>query len=101
MTPFDIAQRYVGEIHELPGDGQDHPFIQWCLSLCQYGPNVKDETPWCSAFVQHPLWELRLPRSRSAAARSNLTIGQSVSLDQAAVGYDLVILTRGYGINPG
>lgn len=100
MTPYAIALRYVG-LRELAGAAQ-HPFIQWCFSLCTgYGYDTADEVPWCSAFAQHPAWELRLPRSKSAAARSWLTVGIPVLPSHAAVGFDVVILTRGAGPQPG
>lgn len=30
MTAFDLAQRFVGEVKELPGQSH-HPFVQWCV----------------------------------------------------------------------
>lgn len=93
MTPlFDLAQRFVGEVTERPGDVHA-PFIQWCLESCGFGPETADEVPWCSAFVNRLCWLLRLPRSKSAMARSWLTIGTPVPLSEAAVG-DVVILMR-------
>jgi len=95
MTPFDLAQRFVGEIREMPGDAQ-HPYIQWCHLLCGLGDDVPDEIPWCSSFVNAVAWQLRLPRSKSAAARSWLSIGETVSgITFATVGYDVVVLRRG------
>lgn len=94
MTPFDLAQRFVGEIRELPGD-QQHPFIQWCHMLCQLGPDQPDEVPWCSSFVNGICWLLRLPRSKSAAARSWLTVGATIPISRAKIGYDVVVLRRG------
>jgi len=100
MTPFDLAQRFVGEVIEIPGP-EHAPFIQWCLEACGYGPEAPDETPWCSAFVNRIAWLLRLPRSKSAAARSWLTVGYSVPLEQATTGWDIVVLTRGKEPQPG
>lgn len=100
MTPFDLASRYVGVIKEIPGD-HDHPFIQWCFSLCGMDPETHDEVAWCSAFAQHPAFELELPRSGSARARSWLNVGERVPLLEARVGYDLVVLQRGAGPQPG
>jgi uncharacterized protein (TIGR02594 family) len=94
MTPFDLAQRFVGEVRELPG-GAQHPFIQWCHLLCGLGEDQPDETPWCSSFVNAIAWQLRLPRSKSAGARSWLSIGETIGLPFAAVGYDVVVLRRG------
>lgn len=100
ITPFDIAQRYLG-LEEIPGE-KDHPFIQWCFTLCGYGTDTPDEIPWCSAFIQHPFWELHLPRSKSARARSWLEIGKAVDREwEARAGFDVVILSRGGGNQPG
>ena len=99
LTAFDLGQRFAG-IQELP-HGKDHPLIQWWLSLCGFGMDSADETPWCSAFVNGIAWELRLPRSKSAAARSWLNIGSSISLEEAQAGFDVVIIQRGEGPQPG
>jgi uncharacterized protein (TIGR02594 family) len=85
---------------EVPGDG-DHPLIVWWLSLCGLGFDVHDEVAWCSAFVNGMAWDLRLPRSKSALARSWLAVGASVPLGEAQVGYDVVIIQRGTGSQPG
>ena len=92
-TVYEFAQRFVGEVVEIPGE-QHAPFIQWCFECCGYGPETPDEVPWCSAFVNRIAWLLRLPRSKSAAARSWLEVGVPVALDAAQVG-DVVVLWRG------
>lgn len=99
ITAYDLATRYVG-IRELKGD-RDHPLIRWWLSLCDLPSEMHDETPWCSAFMNGMAWELRLPRSKSAAARSWLSVGEAVGLRDARVGYDVVVLKRGAGEQPG
>jgi uncharacterized protein (TIGR02594 family) len=81
ITHLDLAHRYLG-IHEKAGD-QDHPLIRWWLSLVAL-PNSPDETPWCSAFMSGLAWELGLPRSLSAAARSWLKVGTPIALDDAS-----------------
>lgn len=100
ITAFSLAQRYVG-IQELSQAGKDHPLIQWWLSLCGFGLEAADEIPWCSAFVNGIAWELRLPRSKSAMARSWLAVGEPVELSRARVGFDVIILRRGAGDQPG
>jgi uncharacterized protein (TIGR02594 family) len=93
MTLYQLAERYVG-IRELVGE-KDHPLIQWWLSLCFDGNlEVHDETAWCSAFMNGMAWELRLPRSKSAMARSWLGVGLAIPLVQARPGYDVAILWR-------
>lgn len=94
MTPYALAQRFVGEIREMPGV-QHHPFIQWAHMLCSLGADQPDETPWCSSFVNAIAWVLNLPRSKSAAARSWLNVGQVIQLRDAVAGSDVVILSRG------
>jgi uncharacterized protein (TIGR02594 family) len=91
MNPFDLAQRYIG-VKELSGT-HNHPLISWWLSLCYYSLDAPDEIPWCSAFVNGIAWELRLPRSKSAAARSWLNVGIPVFMHDARVG-DIVIFKR-------
>lgn len=93
ITPFSLAQRYVG-IRELSG-AQHHPLVSWWLSLCGFSLDAPDEIPWCSAFVNGIAWELRLPRSKSAAARSWLTVGVSVQIADAVADSDIVVLSRG------
>lgn len=100
ITPYDLAQRYIG-IREISEAGKDHPLIQWWLSLCGFGLDAADEIPWCSAFVNGIAWELRLPRSKSAMARSWLGVGTPTLLLEARPGFDIVILRRGDGEQPG
>jgi uncharacterized protein (TIGR02594 family) len=93
MTPFDLAQRFVGEVKEVPGT-DDNPLILWFLSLCEPGIGPHDEVPWCSAFMNAMFWLCRLPRSKSARARSWEDIGVSITLAEALPG-DVIILRRG------
>ncbi len=100
MTPlFELCQRYVGEVHEVAGPVADH-FIAWCHESCPVaGGDVSDEIPWCSSFLNRMAWQLRLPRSKSRAARSWLTVGMAVRPAEAQVG-DVVVLMRGKGPQP-
>lgn len=93
ITPFMLAQRYVG-IKEIAGE-KNHPLVSWWLSLCGFSLDTPDEVPWCSAFVNGIAWELRLPRSKSAAARSWLAVGTPIQMAEAHTDGDLVILSRG------
>lgn len=99
MTPYELASRYLG-IKELAGNAH-HPLIQWWLSLCGLGYDSPDETPWCSAFVNGIAWELSLPRSKSAAARSWLLVGRPVDNLWDARAGDVIVLKRGKGEQPG
>ncbi len=98
MTLYDLAQRFVGEVHELKGSNAS-PFIVWCLQSCDLSL-TSDEIPWCSGFLNRLAWLLRLPRSKSLRARSWLTVGTPVDLQQAKKG-DVVILKRGVEPQPG
>ena len=90
MTAYQLAERYIGIAERLEGD---HPLIRWWHSLTTLG-EAADEVSWCSSFVNGIAWELRLPRSKSAAARSWLQVGAPVPLGAARIGYDVVVLWR-------
>lgn len=91
VTAYEIAQRFVG-IKEVAGS-KHNPFVMSFLTLDQSWPD-SDEVPWCSGFANYVAWLLRLPRSKSLAARSWLTVGSSIQLNDARVGFDIVVLTR-------
>lgn len=100
LTAYDVAQRFVG-VHEREGDAH-HPLIQYCFALCPgFGLDTPDEIPWCSAFMQLPAHVCNVVRSRSARARSWLAVGRVVDLAEARCGWDVVILKRGGGSQPG
>jgi uncharacterized protein (TIGR02594 family) len=98
VTLLDVARRLA--VDELGGDAH-HPLIQYGFMLCAYGPDTPDEVPWCSAWLQVPAQVLGLPLSRSAAARSWLKVGRSVTLDDARPENDVVVLKRGTHPQPG
>lgn len=98
-TPYSIARRYLG-LKERRGKESNPQVLAW-LELAG-GPSDSDEVPWCGAFVNFPCWLLGLSRPSSPArARSWLTVGSPVPLRSAKVGWDLVILQRGEGAQPG
>lgn len=98
ITAYDIAQRFIG-IREVPGS-QDNPAILAMLKLDASWPG-NDEVPWCSAFVNYVAWLLRLPRSKSLRARSWLQVGTAITKSDATPGFDVVVLQRGGGSQPG
>ena len=98
VTALEIAQRFIG-IAEVDGPVSD-PHVLAMLRLDAKWVE-DDETPWCSAFVNYVAWLLRLPRSKSLAARSWLNVGLPVMLDEAEPAFDVVILKRGSGKQPG
>lgn len=100
MTPYELAMRFVGEITELPGPNKNSPFIQWCHESVGL-VDTPDEVAWCSSFVNRICWILRLPRSKSARARSWLTLGRPLDAKDAVPGHDVIVLKRGTGDQPG
>lgn len=97
VTAYDIASRFIG-LKEVPGD-EDNPGILAMLKLDNAWPD-HDEVPWCSGFANYCAWLLRLPRSKDLRARSWLNVGQVIPIDDAIVGFDVVILKRGGGKQP-
>ncbi len=87
-----LGSRFLG-ITEVAGT-MHNPQIVAMLRLDQSWPGG-DEVPWCAAFVNYIAWLLNVPRSRSLAARSWLTIGQTVDLNDAVRGNDVVVFSRG------
>lgn len=98
MTAHQFAQRYIG-LTEVAGISSNAQILEM-LQLDEKWPK-DDEVPWCSAFLNFVAWHLNLPRSKSLKARSWLTVGEEVNLESAKVGNDIVILSRGSGIQPG
>ena len=97
-TAFDLAGRFIG-VKEVSGP-VSNAHILAMLRLDNTWVEG-DETPWCSALVNYVCWLLRLPRSKSLAARSWLTVGIPIALESARPGFDVVILKRGEGEQPG
>ncbi len=98
ITPFKIAQRFTG-IKEVSGSTAN-PQILAMLKLDNNWPK-DDSVPWCSGFVNYVAWLLNLSRSKSLLARSWLNIGIPITLETATPGFDIVILKRGSGAQPG
>lgn len=94
ITAFDLAKRFTG-VKEVKGI-VDNPQIMTMLQLDDDWPQ-HDEVPWCSGFANYVLWLLRLPRSHSLAAISWETVGRRITIEEAIVGFDLVVIKRGTG----
>ncbi len=98
ITAYDVAARFLGT-QEGRGD-LDNPLV--VAMLQKVDPSVRhDATAWCAAFVGFVCWLLGLPLTRSLSARRSLTVGEAVSLREAVRGFDIVVLTRGDGPQPG
>lgn len=98
ITAFSLAERFIGT-KEAPG-AASNPAVLAMLHLDGTWPK-EDAVPWCSAFVNWIAWLLRLPRSKNLAARSWLAVGKPIAIEQAEVGFDVVVLKRGNGKQPG
>lgn len=94
ISCFDLAQRFVG-VKETPGAAST-PIVLAMLQLDGDWPK-DDSVPWCSGFCNWIAWLLRLPRSKSLAARSWLDVGRPIQLDDAQPQNDVVILSRDGG----
>lgn len=97
ITAFELAERFIG-IKEVAGT-TDNPQIVAMLRL-DASWAIHDEVPWCSAFVNYVTWLLRLPRSKSLAARSWLLVGRSIPPVEAKVGFDICVFKRGTDHGP-
>lgn len=98
VTALDLAGRFRG-LREAPGAASNAQVLG--MLRLDVSTVAGDDVPWCSAFVNYVAWLLDLPRSKSLAARSWLTVGTPVSIDEAEAGFDVVVLKRGLGPQPG
>lgn len=98
FSAYELAERYTGT-KETAGQF-DNPQIMAWLRLDAGWPG-SDEVAWCSAFCNAIAQSMRLPRSKSLRARSWLEVGLPIPLSQAEPGFDVVILKRGGGNQPG
>jgi uncharacterized protein (TIGR02594 family) len=98
ITALQLAERFIG-FKEVPGSVHN-PAIMAMLQLDQSWP-AGDEVPWCSAFANYIAWLLNLPRSRSLRARSWMSVGAPIGLTEARPGFDIVVFSRGTGLQPG
>ena len=75
-----IAGQELG-VSELPGSGNNPRVLQYLQSTTNLGRSAtsKDETPWCSAFVNWCLQQAGYETTRNALARSWLNWGQAIA----------------------
>lgn len=71
-----IANKYLG-LSEIKGAKHNSQILKWWVKI--RAPFTDDETPWCAAFVGGILEECGIKSSRSAAARSYLDWGKTLS----------------------
>lgn len=100
-SPLSIAKRFLG-LREEPG-AKSNPLV--LAMLQRAAPWVKDDAvAWCGAFAGGVAWLLDLERPAdhlALAARRWLAVGTPVLLEDAEPGFDVVILKRGDGQQPG
>lgn len=73
---------------------QDNPrILQYFEDIGFEAAKLKDETSWCSAFINWVCLQVDLPRSNKLTARSWLKVGHEVKKDQQEIG-DVVIFWR-------
>ncbi|MEW6403932.1 MAG: SH3 domain-containing C40 family peptidase [Chloroflexota bacterium] len=67
-------------VREVPGSGNNPEVLKYLRSTTNLGKAAisKDETPWCSAFVNWCLEQAGYDRTRNALARSWLKWGQEI-----------------------
>ena len=92
MTPFEIAQGYIGTT-EGPST-EDNPAIMAMYASIGHDWVEHDTVAWCAAFVGHCLEKAGLRSTRRLNARSYLDWGIPVDLADAQEG-DIVIFPRG------
>lgn len=97
-TPYEMAEKYIG-IKEVSGT-MSNALILAMLKLDNKWPE-DDKVPWCSAFMNFIAWNCGLKRTKSLMARSWLEVGYNLFFRNAKKGFDVVILKRGGGIQPG
>jgi uncharacterized protein (TIGR02594 family) len=92
MTPFEIAETYIGTI-ESPGTA-NNPVIMEMFASVGHDWVEFDATAWCAAFIGHCIERAGLRSTRKLNARSYLDWGTPVDLAEAQEG-DVVIFSRG------
>jgi uncharacterized protein (TIGR02594 family) len=92
MTPFVIAQSYIG-LSEGPGPA-DNPAIMDMYASVGHDWVEHDTVAWCAAFVGHCLERAGIRSTRKLTARSYLNWGIPVEIADAQQG-DICVIPRG------
>lgn len=102
-SAVEVLGRFAGTC-EVPGPASNPAILSWLrLADPTAALPAGDETPWCSAalhFVARVLGLAR-PEKLPLRARSWLTVGRPVRLEEAEAGLDVVVLGRGPRPRPG
>ncbi len=97
-SPYQTLAALYGTT-EVAG-ARDNPLILAMLQTDAKWPE-HDEVPWCAAAMNFVCKLWNLPRTRTLAARDWLKVGEPVRLADAEPGFDVVVLARGTGVQPG
>ncbi len=89
-TAFDIAMKELGTA-EIFGDTHNSRIVEYHAATSLRA--TSDEVPWCASFVNWCLKKASITGTNSARARSFLTWGVAVPLEEAQRG-DIVVLSR-------
>lgn len=82
-------------IAEMPGRKHRPEILEYLASVGMTAPwQQRDETPWCSAFINYIATVAGAERTASPAARSWNRVGRPIFLGDAIPG-DVVVLSRG------
>jgi uncharacterized protein (TIGR02594 family) len=91
---MDIARSKMGQA-EIPGPPANPDIVEFLYSTTLDGPDKeRDETPWCSAFVNWCIEQVGYQGTDSAWARSWLAWGQEADWNNLLPGA-IVVLRRG------
>jgi len=87
-----VARSYLG-LKEYPGAKHNDVIVDFAAAV-GHSWVKDDETPWCASFVGAVLAQVGLPHTGKLNARSYLTWGDAVDLEDAEPG-DIVVFWRG------
>lgn len=85
------ARKYLG-VAEFPGK-QSNAVVEEFFERAGH-PGLTDDVPWCAAFVGAVLAEIGIPPSGSLMARSYMTWGKKVHVNDMVEG-DIAVIPRG------
>jgi len=88
---YDEAVKH-NDLKEIRGAAHNPQIVQWFADV-GHSWVQDDETAWCAAFVGAMLIKAGLPSTKALNARSYMTWGKEVSLEDAEPG-DVVVLWR-------
>ena len=90
MKAIDLALSQIG-IKEIAGRKDNPKVLKYFDEIGYDGKKLKDETAWCSAFVNWVCKKSKLPYTGKLTARSWLKIGKQVKQPQLG---DVVVFWR-------